>query len=808
MATNDSLFHVLISYIEHNGSLNSARFTISNNEPNVLDRVSEDSICGMGNVALFKSFIIEDLDRDTLLIQNFSTGPNGILDFNGQAYLEVNRVGTTNYCQLYVDVDPTAITVPTTVYYGFNLSDGFSFTPFDDSIVVMPAGTVTIDAEADFCINGTEKDLYELVDLPGGSFYDNTLGQDLSSNFLPANFYSAENTIDVTYTPEGCNLPANTTFNIYAAPVPSLVSSSDVTACSGADGAITASIANGSSNNVTFIWNNGNNTDLALTDLGVGTYVLNVFDDNGCKNKLIHNLSVQNLNIQAAIDDADCFGSATGSVTITGTSTLSTPITYLWSNGFNTPSINNVVAGTYTVHMTDANGCQVSKDYVVGQFAPVSFTSTVVEPDCGQSNGSVSISNPQGGFGSGYDYTWSTTATTPAITGIPYGIYTLTVSDLIGCSASETFNVTEVGGPIVFGFVTPAGCNNSNGGVNATAIPTLGGGNFVYEWSNNATTEDISGVPAGNYTLEVMDDNGCFGMQNFEVKVRPPAKNPICLVDVDRESNTNVVVWEKLETTGIAYYNIYRETATLNEFLLIDSVSATQSVSVFNDVIANPISTSWRYRISAVNECDVEGPLSGAHKTIHLTQSVSGNNLILNWDYYEGAQYSTVEISRKTNADPWSILDVVPATSTMYNDFLLAIPDTSGLDYDIGFQVAGGCTATGKAEDFNYVRSNRARGIFNPGFGTGQHSNNSLEELNNGKIALKYYPNPTADVLNIEMEANASAPFQLVSSLGQVMLTGDIHPGMSHFDVSDLPPGIYFINLVGENGMRFKFIKE
>ena len=809
MATNDSLQHVLVSYLDSDAQPPSYEFRITNQSPTVVNQIPNDTVCGIGTVGLFKSFILEDLDHDTLILNGFTSFNPAVLDVDNNASMELTRVGATNNIQIFVNMDDAGITQPTKVAFSFQIFDGIGLTYYLDSVIVRPSTPVSIESEVDFCINGTQRDLFEIVDVNGGSFFDNTLNQTLASNFLPSTYYSAENTIDISYKVPGCYATVNSTFNIFAPPVPSLVSSTNVTACSGQDGQISAAIANGSSSNVTYIWNTGNNSSLSLSNLAVGTYVLNAFDDNSCKNKLVVNLSVQNLNIQASVTNAGCFGSATGSIAVTGTSSLVAPIKYLWSNGYNTATISNLVAGTYTVLITDANGCKVSKDYTVGQSAPITYSSVVVEPDCGQSNGSVSIANPTGGIGTSYTYSWSTGPTTPAITGIPYGIYTLTVTGNGGCTANETFNVTEVGGPIVFGFVTPAGCNNSNGGVNATAIPTLGGGNFVYDWSNTATTEDISGVPAGNYVLEVMDDNGCFGMQSFDVTVRPPAKNQICAVNVDRASSTNMVIWEKLETTGIAYYNIYRETAALNEFLLIDSVSFDQ-VSVFNDVVANPISTSWRYRISAVNECDIEGPLSSAHKTIHLVQEIDAGFAKLNWDFYEGASYSEVEISRYTDADGWEVIaPSVPANVTSYNDILFPIQsDSAGLDYDIGFEIIGGCTATGKAEDFNYVRSNRSRGVFNPGYGTGAHSNNSLAELSNGNISLIYYPNPTSKVLFIELEASEASNYQMMDMMGKVISNGTLNPGQSNINVSSLPKGVYFIQLTDQEGMRFKFVKN
>lgn len=808
LASNDQLAHKLVAYVDNSINPPAYEFKITNQQPTNLTTELNDTICGIGKQSIFSSFIWEDLDGDSVVVGFFSSSNPAVLDPSQMGYT-LTQNGNISSLDVYGVFDASSITVPTQVTLSFNYSDGLFGDGLIYTVTVLPGNDINMDESLEFCLNGTQEDFEDYVDVPGGVFRDLTNDTDLPTIALPGDLFSQETIIDVEYTVStGCYNPVGGTFTFWEPPTVTLVNLDEVSACTGNDGSITAAITEGSSNTVDFAWNNGNTNDLTLNNLGAGTYVLNVFDGNGCNNKLTVPMTVENLDVTVGIEDASCFGASDGSITITGVSPLVAPIRYLWSNGFSTNSIVNLPAGTYTVNMTDANNCKITQSYTVGQPNAVAFNTTIVEPDCGQANGSVTISSPTGGTGSGYEYLWNTNETTAGISNIPYGIYSVTVTDDGGCSSTESYNVTEVGGPIVFGFVTPAGCGNQNGGVNASAIPTLGGGNFVYDWSNGAQTEDISGVDAGEYVLEVMDDNNCHGLQSFTVNIRPPAKNPICLVDVDRPSNTNLVVWEKLETVGIDYYNIYRESVVGNQFLLIDSVDFDE-ISVFNDVVANPVNTYWRYRISAVNDCGVEGPLSAAHKTIHLTRTIDADFVRLNWDFYEGKNYTQVEVSRKTNNVDWEVINVIPANQTSYNDPLFAIlPDTNGLDYDIGFAVPDGCTATGKAEDYNYVRSNRAAGAFNPGYGTGAHSSNGMDEFEVNGHALAVFPNPTTGRVVITWDSEKEMDFELTDAVGKTIMTGIVYPGSTLLEIGNLPDGVYMIRFPNKDAKAIRIVKQ
>jgi hypothetical protein len=181
--------------------------------------------------------------------------------------------------------------------------------------------------------------------------------------------------------------------------------------------------------------------------------------------------------------------------------------TYLWSNGATTASISNVASGTYTVTVTDTRGCTSIATANVASSSPVSANATSNTPaSCGQSNGAATVV-ASGGVGS-YTYLWSTGATTQSISGVPAGVYNVTVTSGSPACTTAT-SVTVISSGNITANVTQVvhtTCGQSNGG--GTATPS-GGTSYSYVWSNGATTQSVSGLAAGTYTVTVTDVSTC-----------------------------------------------------------------------------------------------------------------------------------------------------------------------------------------------------------------------------------------------------------------------------------------------------------
>ncbi|MBN4065712.1 gliding motility-associated C-terminal domain-containing protein, partial [Candidatus Amoebophilus asiaticus] len=276
--------------------------------------------------------------------------------------------------------------------------------------------------------------------------------------------------------------------------------------CNGAcDG--TASVTGGGGTPpYTYSWSNGSGTP-NITNLCPGTYVATVTDNNGCQTTASILITEPTaLSATATGTNVQCNGACDGTASITGTGgTL--PYAYSWSNGQTTQSITNLCPGTYTGIVTDANGCVSTDTITITEPTQVTATTTGTDVQCnGACDGTASITGAGGT--PPYAYSWSTGAVTPNINNLCPGTYTGTVTDANNCQTTATVTITEPAGMIPTIAGTNLQCNGDNSGA---ADLTVNGGTapYTYQWSNGATTEDLTNIAAGTYTVSVTDNNGC-----------------------------------------------------------------------------------------------------------------------------------------------------------------------------------------------------------------------------------------------------------------------------------------------------------
>lgn len=265
----------------------------------------------------------------------------------------------------------------------------------------------------------------------------------------------------------------------------------------------------------TYLWSNGA-TDMDITDLDPGLYTVSVTYGVTCTT--IETFNVPNLTdapifippIQGFGYDFCELGNGWAVVGVQGGVQ---PYTFEWSNGGTTQQINDLVAGTYTVTVTGANGCTLEhEETVLPSDLPVFVTENVVNPNttCIGANGSVSIQlSPAGAWQNTATYLWSNGATTMNLTNVPSGSYRVTVTRMGTCTATEVWYVEdEPNIPSLTFTNTAASCGLSNGAVNLTTLPG-GVPPFTYMWSSGQTTEDLAMVPAGSYDVTLTSANGC-----------------------------------------------------------------------------------------------------------------------------------------------------------------------------------------------------------------------------------------------------------------------------------------------------------
>ena len=299
------------------------------------------------------------------------------------------------------------------------------------------------------------------------------------------------------------------------------ISSSLVSCFNGNDGTSTINMMGGTSP-YSYLWSNGQNTQTA-SGLSAGIYSCVIADTNGC----VFNgnpISVTVSQPQSPVDpslfstilNVSCFGDSRGSISLT-TSGGTPPYSYSWSNGGTTASINNLFLGTYSVMVTDDNGCSQSSfsslpdsnQFLISQpLNPLSFSSSKVDVNCkGEATGSISL-NLSGGT-SPYTYLWSNGSLTSSINNLFAGTYHFTLTDANLCTIDDSIIIIEPDSLIssntssvdvsCFGYIDGTFNVSVNGGTSP----------FTYLWSNGSINDSYNFASANTYYVEITDNNGC-----------------------------------------------------------------------------------------------------------------------------------------------------------------------------------------------------------------------------------------------------------------------------------------------------------
>ena len=260
-------------------------------------------------------------------------------------------------------------------------------------------------------------------------------------------------------------------------------------------------------------WSNGASTQ-NLSSVGTGSYTVTVTLGNCLAVETIE--MVTNAvapTVSVSTSTATC-GQNTGTATATAAGGVA-PYSYSWSNTGTNATASNLAPGNYQVTVTGANGCTVVGTGTVDNTnVPLVPTAVVTANNsCVSGNGSVDLSVAPAG---NYSYTWSNAATAEDLSNLSSGIYTVTVSAGPTCSATASFTVTSsTSEPVISSVITAAICGQSDGAINLTV--TGGTTPYTYLWSNMATTEDLSAIPSGLYSVTVSASNGCTASANFTV---------------------------------------------------------------------------------------------------------------------------------------------------------------------------------------------------------------------------------------------------------------------------------------------------
>lgn len=322
-----------------------------------------------------------------------------------------------------------------------------------------------------------------------------------------------------------------TIINSYACPTIN-ISSTDVNCYLGTNGTASATIS-GPDAPFTATWSTGQSTTVAnggstsISNLPAGVYTLYVLDQLGCTST--HVVSVEEPSPVSGIinntNDVLCNGGSDGNIDLTpvgGTPSYS----YSWSNGSSSEDPNGLSVGTYSVTISDANGCSsTSISAIIGEPAtPLTSTIIGVDAKCfGENSGGVDLS-PSGGT-SPYTFNWNNGATSEDLNNVTSGNYNVTITDNNGCTATN--NVTINQPTAIQSSLTKVDVlcfGGSDGDINLSV--SGGTPSYSYHWANASsilvgTTEDLTNYPSSTYFVTITDANGCEHIDNIALNEPP-----------------------------------------------------------------------------------------------------------------------------------------------------------------------------------------------------------------------------------------------------------------------------------------------
>ncbi|MES2139546.1 MAG: PKD domain-containing protein [Bacteroidota bacterium] len=290
----------------------------------------------------------------------------------------------------------------------------------------------------------------------------------------------------------------------------STISSLDETCDYLNNGSATA-FATGGTSGYTYLWQPGGQTTGTASNLSSGTYTLTTTDFKACTATSIVTISQPTPLTVSFINQTNvtCFGGNTGSITASATGG-NPSYSYSWMPGsLNSASIANLLAGTYSVTVTDNFGCQVLNNVTITQpFFPLAVSVSSTPASCnGGANGSIS-SFPSGGSGP-YSYNWMPgNFNGQNILNVPGGNYTVTITDLKGCKVTNSVTVGQPSSMVLTTSTVNSSCSLPNG---QTSVSVAGGiGTYTYLWSpSGGTNSTATGLLSGIYLVSVSDGNNC-----------------------------------------------------------------------------------------------------------------------------------------------------------------------------------------------------------------------------------------------------------------------------------------------------------
>jgi uncharacterized protein (DUF2141 family) len=647
-----------------------------------------------------------------------------------------------------------------------------------------------------FWTEATGGDTITSSSVPSGSVSGNILTIDAEQSVGNYTYYvQAENV--------NCTSLARQTVEVNVNTVPVVDLGSDTSYCEGSAFTLTLDAGNAGAS---FDWNNGTAATQTFTATQAGTYSVTVTDVNGCvgadSKTITENTSPV---VDLGSDTSYCEGSAFTLILDAGNAGA----TFEWDNGAAaTQTFTATQAGTYSVTVTDVNGCVGADSKTITE-----NTSPVVDlgSDTSYCEGSAFTLILDAG-NAGATFEWNNgAAATQTFTATQAGTYSVAVTDANGCVGADSKTITENTSPVVDLGSDTSYCEGSA----FTLILDAGNAGATFDWNNGtAATQTFTATQAGTYSVTVTDVNGCVGADSKTI-----TENTSPVVDLGSDTS-------------------YCEGSAFT--LTLDAGNAGASFDWNNGTAATQTFTATQAGTYSVTVTDVNGCVGADSKTI--TENTSPVvDLGSDTSYCEGSAFTlTLDAGNAGATFDWNngAAATQTFTATQAGTYSVTVTDANGCvgtDSKVITEDAlpvinlGNDISTAGANQVLDAGAGFASYAWTPGNQTTQQitvTQNgtygvtvtnvdgcfasdeitvwftaSLSEFDAANFGLQIYPNPATDILNLNLDYDGTLSLEIITTSGQLFWTQKVIYTANQplpLYLTDFPTGLYVLRLSGK----------
>jgi len=313
----------------------------------------------------------------------------------------------------------------------------------------------------------------------------------------------------------------------------------------------------------TYSWNTASTNDSILIN-ALGTYFVSVTDTNACVISDTVHLSEYSPNVSIIGDTAFCTGAVIMDTLVVNVNGGNAPYSYLWNTSSTNDSILLNTAGNYSVTVTDASGCSNADTVQITEYLP--NVNIIGNAEFCDGTTETLVANVTGEVGPS-TFLWNNSATNNNITLNTGGTYSVTVTDVNGCSNADTLQVTLNSLPVVSINGNNTFCFNESEILTANVV---GAANpFTFLWNTSSTNNSILVNTGGNYSVTVTDTNGCADTETIQVSTNALPNLSILGDTVFCTGSTDTLV--SIASGTLGPYSYLWNTSSTNDTILFNS---------------------------------------------------------------------------------------------------------------------------------------------------------------------------------------------------------------------------------------------